>query len=321
MPVLINFKDKLLAVNTQVIQLGLVALVIAILLLVIAKRLSKINVYGKRNRFNRFSTSATSEPFFCKVQVLKSIYENMSARLDIYTGDNLKSRKTATNLIYTYFLTAISIFTICLSYARLWYVFLLNIIIALVFPYILVKLYVSQKVTKALKQLPDALDELEAALYERPKLSAAIDKSCLLMPSPINRSFEALSRGMKVDEREAIATFKKTMDSVYTDSLAVLLRSYIDNGNANLASQLQELNMMIRADMNSMILSASRLLKYKILAIATIFIIPIYIGIASLMSDEVIQYFTSSSNGILIITSTILSALLFYIFVEILERV
>lgn len=264
--------------------------------------------------------NSISEIVINKVPFANRYYEYLCSKFRIVSRDGKAARIKALRLMQFYIVGAILVVLLTMEYASTWYIFLLNVSIAVIIPYVIINMYLNNLVNKALKQLPSAIDELESAYFKTGTLYKAIEASLPYMPKEIEVGFRNLYFNMMRDQEQAIQEFKQAYSHPYMDSLASLFNIYYKRGG-EIERQLQYLNNIIQADITIKSYTKTSLTKYKVLSAITVIMVPIMVLLNTKLSDQVREFLTQTLEGNSIVAMAIASAVIYFIIVEILERI
>jgi Flp pilus assembly protein TadB len=261
-----------------------------------------------------------SEMAINKITFVNKYYEYLCSKFRIVSRDGKAARIKALRSMQYYTVGAILVVLLTMEYASTWYIFLLNVSIAVIIPYVIINMYLNNLVNKALKQLPSAIDELESAYFKTGTLYKAIETSLPYMPKEIEVGFRNLYFNMMRDQEQAIQEFKQAYSHPYTDSLASLFNIYYKRGG-EIERQLQYLNNIIQADITIKSYTKTSLTKYKVLSAITVIMVPIMVLLNTKLSDQAREFLTQTLEGNSIVAMAIASAVIYFIIVEILERI
>lgn len=264
--------------------------------------------------------NSISEIVINKIPFANRYYEYLCSKFRIISRDGKAARIKALRLMQYYTVGAILVVLLTMEYASTWYIFLLNVSIAVIIPYVIINMYLNNLVNKALKQLPSAIDELESAYFKTGTLYKAIEASLPYMPKEIEVGFRNLYFNMMRDQEQAIQEFKQAYSHPYTDSLASLFNIYYKRGG-EIERQLQYLNNIIQADITIKSYTKTSLTKYKVLSAITVIMVPIMVLLNTKLSDQAREFLTQTLEGNSIVAMAIASAVIYFIIVEILERI
>lgn len=264
--------------------------------------------------------NSISEIVINKIPFANRYYEYLCSKFRIVSRDGKAARIKALRLMQYYTVGAILVVLLTMEYASTWYIFLLNVSIAVIIPYVIINMYLNNLVNKALKQLPSAIDELESAYFKTGTLYKAIETSLPYMPKEIEVGFRNLYFNMMRDQEQAIQEFKQAYSHPYTDSLASLFNIYYKRGG-EIERQLQYLNNIIQADITIKSYTKTSLTKYKVLSAITVIMVPIMVLLNTKLSDQAREFLTQTLEGNSIVAMAIASAVIYFIIVEILERI
>lgn len=177
---------------------------------------------------------------FSKVKPLNFLKNYIDIRIPIF--NKKKREKTVISLCLAYIFYILFLLIYIPSITPLWYVSIVGIVIGTPLPIVFLNWTISKYKMKAIKQLPDALDELSLAFSNQPTLLENLNSSSDEMPYEIGLEFKRLSELLRTsDPKKSIEEFVKRTDSEWTKILGVILLFYINKGG-NISQQLDYLN-------------------------------------------------------------------------------
>lgn len=305
---------------------NLIALTVVIMLSVLAIGCAIIGYsIGQYNPYNKarktvFRINAEKPKFLCRIKFVNNLVKILTENFRFIVGDAELAYKISFLAVHLYVVSVVLMLVITLSYTRIWYMCALDIIISFFAPLVLVRILLAKLKETLIKQLPKALDELESAFYRTDRLKVALEIAIPNMPEQSRKAFSVLVEDMKQNELDGIEKFKNSFNSPYLDSLAVILSTYVGDGGLSITTHIQHLSSMIRSDIVNSTQTASKLAKYKFLAVVTIISVPIFIFLSGSISKDMYFYYTSTVEGTTLSSTVLLASVVYYLVVELIER-
>ena len=251
---------------------------------------------------------------------LREIHQSLTDRLGVVTGNSLRAKERSDSLITISLACSLLMVIASFSYTRIWYMAVINIAVAIVTPAMVINMYVEMAITKAMKQLPEAMEELSAAMFRLNRLDAAIEYSIPRMPKTIAKGFSMLRYDMRKDIKGALDKLAKAYNNIFIDQMVSLLKVYVSSGG-NISGQLDLLTDLIREDLNTKGKNKMKLNKYKILGIINLIILPILTNLNSKISPEISDFYSYSVEGNNSLSMAVIVSIGYILVVEIIERV
>lgn len=198
--------------------------------------------------------------------LLSKIHEMLVLKLNIFIGDYKKSKSIGYLSFIFYFFIELIVLIYFLLLNQVWYIKLINIMLASLIPVIAGKAIVDLNYNNVIKKIPLALDELLYWLCQSTKLNDAIRNTSEVLQGNIQRPFQTLYYNISKDPINALDTFKKTFSNKHIDTFSELLKTYITEGGniENLCQEISALNVNILTDKSFGSKIKERFFKYKL---------------------------------------------------------
>jgi len=195
-----------------------------------------------------------------------------------------------------YVIVFITIFAIAII-AGLWpfvssfpYAMVLLLMIGIVIPWMLFNIFYEFQLAGMIKQLPQAIDEFASSYRKSNKVFNALKDSYQYMPKVVSKEFERLYKSYNIDFEEGVEYFRSRIKNDWAGIFASLLLINYTKGGTIIA-QLDDLNTEIENDIIAKDKVRSKMLGFKLLALATLGLTVGAIFANMMMSESAKEYY------------------------------
>lgn len=212
------------------------------------------------------------------------------------TGTRQENEKYALYVMAFILIMAISII------AGLWqfvssypYAIILLLAIGLVIPWTLFDIFYEAQLAKMIKQLPQAIDEFASSYRKSNKVFNALKDSYQYMPKVVGKEFERLYKAYNIDFEDGVEYFRARVKNDWAGIFASLLLINYSKGGT-IITQLDDLNTEIENDIIAKDRVRSKMLGFKLIALASIVLIVLAIFANMMMSPSAKEYYMNAAG-------------------------
>ena len=277
--------------------------------------------FHKRTWINRKGSSFLTgmQEAVKRVKPLYLLQQRVAEKLAI-TNTALKQENEiyALSVMGVFLLASALFFVLTLSYAKIWYIFLLNLTMSLIIPFLIFNMYYDFMVKRLIKQLPEAIDEFCSSYRRYNKIYHALRDSYPNMPRMIAKEFERLYKSYSVNFEEGLEYFRGRVKNEWASIfVSLLLINHTQGGN--ITDQLDDLNSEIENAIVSKDKTSSKMLGFKLISLSGVLLVVIAIRANIAMSEVAWEYY-NTPDGMNGIALTITVAVITFIGASVVEK-
>jgi len=207
------------------------------------------------------------------------------------TGSRQENEKYALYVMGFIVLCAIAIMVLLYPFVSTYpYAIVLIAAIGFAIPWMIFTIFYEAQLAKMIKQLPTAIDEFASSYRKSNKVFNALRDSYQYMPKVVGKEFERLYKSYNIDFEDGIEYFRARIKNDWAGIFAsLLLINYTKGGT--IISQLDDLNTEIENDIIAKDRVRSKMLGFKLLALATLGLVVLVIFANMLMSESAKEYY------------------------------
>ena len=207
------------------------------------------------------------------------------------TGSRQENEKYALYVMGFIVLCAIGIMVLLYPFVSTYpYAIVLIAAIGFAIPWMIFTIFYEAQLAKMIKQLPTAIDEFASSYRKSNKVFNALRDSYQYMPKVVGKEFERLYKSYNIDFEDGIEYFRARIKNDWAGIFASLLLINYSKGGT-IISQLDDLNTEIENDIIAKDRVRSKMLGFKLLALATLALVVLVIFANMLMSESAKEYY------------------------------
>jgi len=207
------------------------------------------------------------------------------------TGSRQENEKYALYVMAFILICAIAIVALLYPFVSTYpHAILLLIAIGIMIPWMIFTIFYEAQLAKMIKQLPQAIDEFASSYRKSNKVFNALRDSYQYMPRVVGKEFERLYKSYNIDFEDGIEYFRSRIKNDWAGIFAsLLLINYTKGGT--IISQLDDLNTEIENDIIAKDRVRSKMLGFKLVALATLALVVLAIFANMIMSESAKEYY------------------------------
>lgn len=190
------------------------------------------------------------------------------------------------------------------------YAIVLVTAIGVAIPWMIFTIFYEAQLSKMIKQLPTAIDEFASSYRKSNKVFNALRDSYQYMPKVVGKEFERLYKSYNIDFEDGIEYFRERIKNDWAGIFASLLLINYSKGGT-IISQLDDLNTEIENDIIAKDRLRSKMLGFKLVALATLLLVVLAVFANMLMSDSAKEYYMGVNGQQEILITLVISFVTF----------
>jgi len=287
--------ETLLSIVDSLNEIGMGLLIFILVLVVILIGIAGYIIYTEKKNsawLNQRKSSVKAVYSLKSIPFLYSIQTRIANKFAITnTGSRQENEKYALYVMAFIVVCAISIVALLYPFVSSYpYALILITAIGLIIPWMLFTIFYEAQLAKMIKQLPQAIDEFASSYRKSNKVFNALRDSYQYMPRVVGKEFERLYKSYNIDFEDGIEYFRDRIKNDWAGIFASLLLINYSKGGTIIA-QLDDLNTEIENDIIAKDRVRSKMLGFKLLALATLGLVVLVIFANMLMSESAKEYY------------------------------
>lgn len=275
---------------------------------------------NRKKSFLKGKASISFNSIIKAVPILGEIQKKVAVKYAITnTSDREYNENAASFIMFLFLIASSASFYMLLSYAKVWYIFIVNLAICFAIPYLIFNIYFDIMLSRLIKQLPDAIDEFSSSYRKSNKIYHALRDSYPSMPKMMSKEFERLYKSYNIDFEEGIVFFKERVKNEWAYIFTSLLLINHQKGG-NITEQLDDLNGEIENDIITKDKTRSKMMGFKVISLGGVLLTFFAIKANEIMSPAAREYY-NTVEGMNAIAITITVSAVTFLISSIIEKV